>query len=209
MTPPLDAALVRELRRIVGEGGVITTPDRLLSYESDGLTAYRATPTAVVLPADTEEAGRVLAALHRVRVPVVPRGAGTGLSGGALATAGGVVVGTARMNRILEIDPANRTARVQTGTVNARLSQAARPHGLYYAPDPSSQSACTLGGNVAENSGGPHCLKYGVTSRYVTGLTLVLPDGERARLGGPARSVGGLDLVGVVVGSEGCFGLVT
>jgi glycolate oxidase subunit GlcD len=189
---------------------VITDPNRLLAYESDGLTAYRVAPRAVVLPSSTEEVSRVLALLHGEGIEVVPRGAGTGLSGGALPTEDGVVVGTARMNRVLSIDPANRLATVQPGVINARLTEATRPHGLYYAPDPSSQSSCTLGGNVAENSGGPHCLKYGVTSRYVTGLTVVLADGEIARLGGAARSsVGGLDLTGLFVGSEGCFGIAT
>jgi glycolate oxidase subunit GlcD len=141
---------------------------------------------------------------------MVPRGAGTGLSGGALAPEGAVVVGTARMTRILSLDPVGRVARLQPGVVNASLSEAARPHGLYYAPDPSSQTACTIGGNVAENSGGPHCLKYGVTSRYVTGLTVVLPDGEVVELGGASRDPeAGYDLVGLFVGSEGCFGLAT
>ncbi len=194
----------------MGATHVITDPDRLLAYESDGLTAYRVSPRAVVLPASTEEVSQVVTLLHREGVDIVPRGAGTGLSGGALPTEDGVVLGTARMNRVLDIDPADRLATVQPGVINARLTEATRPHGLYYAPDPSSQSACTLGGNVAENSGGPHCLKYGVTSRYVTGLTVVLADGEVARLGGAGReALGGLDLTGLFVGSEGCFGIAT
>jgi glycolate oxidase subunit GlcD len=147
--------------------------------------------------------------LHRHRIPIVPRGAGTGLSGGALATHDAVLIGTARMDKILSLDPVGRVARVQAGVVNADLTAAARPHGLHYAPDPSSQSACTLGGNVAENSGGPHCLKYGVTSRWITALTFVLPDGRVLELGGWGRDSAGYDLVGLVVGSEGCFGLVT
>lgn len=183
--------------------------DRLLVYESDGLTAYRSAPGAVVLPRSTEEVSRVLAFLHRQGVAVVPRGAGTGLSGGALATEGSVVVATPRMNRILHIDPTNRRARVQPGVVNAELSRATAPMGLCYAPDPSSQSACTLGGNVAENSGGPHCLKYGVTSRYVSGLVVVLPHGDVVELGRSSREPSGLDLVGLFVGSEGCFGVAT
>ena len=142
-------------------------------------------------------------------LPIVPRGAGTGLSGGALALNGAVVLGTARMNRILDIDAANRRAVVQPGVINAELSAAARTHGLYYAPDPSSQTACTMGGNVAENSGGPHCLKYGVTSRYVTGLTVVLADGSVVELGGQGGETPGYDLVGLFVGSEGCFGIAT
>ena len=176
-------SLLGSLRDVVGLASVIDGADRLIAYESDALTQYRHTPSAVVLPRDTEEVSRVLSLLHEAGLPVVPRGAGTGLSGGALAENGAVLVGTARMNRILTLDPADRVARVQPGVINERLSTAARPHGLYYAPDPSSQSACTLGGNVAENSGGPHCLKYGVTSRYVCGLTLVLPNGEVVNVG--------------------------
>jgi glycolate oxidase subunit GlcD len=206
---PLSTTLLADLQGIVGEPAVIVDPDRLLVYESDGLTAYRHPPRAVVLPKDTEQTSRVLRRLARERLPVVPRGAGTGLSGGALALNGAVVVGTARMNRILELDAENRLARVQPGVINAALSAAARPLGLYYAPDPSSQTACTLGGNVAENSGGPHCLKYGVTSRYVTGLTVVLQDGGVLELGGAARDPAGYDLVGVLVGSEGCLALAT
>jgi len=205
----IPEAVAGELRAVVGADAVLTDPDRLLGYESDGLVAYRHAPDAVVLPRTTEEASEVLRVLHGAGLPVVPRGAGTGLSGGAVALGGGVVVGTARMDRILSLEPAERLARVQAGVVNVDLSVAARPHGLHYAPDPSSQSACTLGGNVAENSGGPHCLKYGVTTRYVTGLTLVLADGSVARLGGATGEAGGYDLVGAVVGSEGCFGLVT
>jgi glycolate oxidase subunit GlcD len=203
----LDPSVLRRLRGIVGRGAVFTDPDQLLVYESDGLTQYRYLPGAVVLPATAEELQGVVRILSDAKLPFVPRGAGTGLSGGALATEGAVVVGTARMNRILELDVPNRRARVQPGVVNADLTRAARPHGLYYAPDPSSQSACTLGGNVAENSGGPHCLKYGVTSRYVTGLTVVLSDGEVVDLGGMGRDDDGLDLVGLFVGSEGCFGI--
>ena len=205
----LPKALEKELKRTVGDDWVITHPERLLAYESDGLTAYRSLPGAVVLPKDTEEVSQVLGMLSKADVTVVPRGAGTGLSGGALASVNSVVVGTARMKRILHLDPRNRIALVQSGVVNADLSTAAAPFGLYYAPDPSSQSACTLGGNVAENSGGPHCLKYGVTSRYVTGLTVVTYDGTVLDLGGFGRELGSYDLVGVLVGSEGCFGLVT
>jgi glycolate oxidase subunit GlcD len=197
------------LRGVVGDAWVIADPNRLLAYESDGLTAYRRTPLAVVLPRSTDEVSRVLGILSQEGVPVVPRGAGTGLSGGALADGDAVVVGTARMTDMIELDPANRLARVQPGMINASLTAAAEPFGLYYAPDPSSQSACTLGGNVAENSGGPHCLKYGVTSRYVTGLTVVTHDGSIAELGGFGRESGGYDLLGLFVGSEGCFGIAT
>jgi len=210
MNHTLHAGLTGRLEKAVGRQHVITDPDRLLVYESDGLTQYRVAPTAVVLPASTEELAEVVRVLHGEGVPVVPRGAGTGLSGGALPVEGCVIVGTARMNRILDVDPANRLARVQPGVINGRLTEATRPHGLYYAPDPSSQSTCTLGGNVAENSGGPHCLKYGVTGRYVSGLTVVLAGGEIVHLGGAGRGPdGGLDLVGLFVGSEGCFGIAT
>jgi len=208
--PSLPSAIGRRLSGIVGVKHVITDPDRLLVYESDGLTAYRVTPRAVVLPNSTDEVARVVEVLHAEGIEVVPRGAGTGLSGGALATENGVVVGMARMNRILEIDADNRLARLQPGVINAHLTEATKAHGLYYAPDPSSQSTCTLGGNVAENSGGPHCLKYGVTSRYVTGLTLVLAGGRVVQFEGAAGAAhASLDLVGLFVGSEGCFGIAT
>jgi len=205
----LSSEVTADLQTIVGEQWVITDPVRLLAYESDGLTSYRRPPGAVVLPADTDEVSEVMARLAHAEVPVVPRGAGTGLSGGALAGPDAVIVATPRMNRIVHLDPENRLALVQPGVINADLTEAARPHGLYYAPDPSSQSACTIGGNVAENSGGPHCLKYGVTSRYVTGLTVVLYDGEVLRLGGLGRDSAGYDLTGVFIGSEGCFGIAT
>jgi glycolate oxidase subunit GlcD len=206
---PLTRELRDRLRGVVGDRWVIVDADRLLAYESDGLTAYRKTPRAVVLPKNTKEVSRLLGILSQEGVPVVPRGAGTGLSGGALADGDAVVVGTARMTEIIEFDPANRLARVQPGMINANLTKAAEPFGLYYAPDPSSQSACTLGGNVAENSGGPHCLKYGVTSRYVTALTVVTYDGNIVELGGFGRESGGYDLLGVFIGSEGCFGIAT
>ena len=203
----IPAPLNRSLVEICGRDGVIVDEDRLLVYESDALTAYRHRPGAVVLPRTTAEVQGAVREIARHGLPIVPRGAGTGLSGGALALNGAVVVGTARMNRILEIDAVNRRAVLQPGVINAELSAAARPHGLYYAPDPSSQTACTIGGNVAENSGGPHCLKYGVTSRYVTGLTVVLADGSAMRMGGRGRESPGYDLAGLFVGSEGCFGI--
>jgi glycolate oxidase subunit GlcD len=210
MIRSLDGAVIRALVDIVGHEHVITERDRLVVYESDGLTAYRVSPQAVVLPGSTAEVAAVVKLLHGAGITIVPRGAGTGLSGGALPLAEGVVVGTARMNRILDIDPVNRLARVQPGVINARLTEATRAHGLYYAPDPSSQSTCTLGGNVAENSGGPHCLKYGVTTRYVTALKVVVAGGDVIELGGAGRRAqGGLDLVGLFVGSEGCFGIAT
>lgn len=203
---PLESGLRRALEEVVGLRGIIEDPDRLVVYESDGLTQYRVPPRAVILPGSQQEVAQVMRLLHEAGIPVVPRGAGTGLSGGALATAGGVLVGTSRLTRILSVDPVNRRARVEPGVINANLTKATLPHGLIYAPDPSSQSACTLGGNVAENSGGPHCLKYGVTSRYVTALRVALPTGELVDLGGE-DALGELDLMGAFVGSEGCFGL--
>ena len=205
----IDQRVVDELREILGDGGVITDPGRLLVWESDGLTAYRVTPTAVLLPRDTEETSRALKVLARENIPFVPRGAGTGLSGGALALSGAVVIGFSRMARILSIDPRNRRARVQPGVVNSALSQAAFPDGLYYAPDPSSQTVCTIGGNVAENAGGPHCLKYGATLNHILALTVVLPDGEIVQLGSEGGEPEGYDLMGVFVGSEGTFGIAT
>lgn len=207
--PLLEPLVVQRLRSVVGEDGVIVDPDRLLVYESDGLTQYRYAPAGVVLPRSTKEVSETLRILHEEEKNFVARGAGTGLSGGALPVGGAVVVGTARMNEILELDPPNRRARVQPGVINAHLTRATLPHGLIYAPDPSSQSACTLGGNVAENSGGPHCLKYGVTTRYVTGLTVVLPNGEVVVMGGMEYDDDAPDLVGLFVGSEGCFGIAT
>jgi glycolate oxidase subunit GlcD len=205
----LDGALAERLRQAVGADGVITDPSALLVYESDGLTAYRARPRAAVLPHDTAEVAAVVRLLGEANVPFVARGAGTGLSGGAVALEGAVLIGLGRMNRILELDAANRFARVQPGVVNVHLTAAAAPHGLYYAPDPSSQTVCTIGGNVAENAGGPHCLKYGATVNHILGLTVVLPDGEIVRLGGAGRDQGGLDLLGLFIGSEGTFGVAT
>lgn len=206
---PLPDAVVRELRGIVGEEGVIAEPGRLLVWESDAMTAYRVMPRAVLLPRSTEETSRALRILAREKIPFVPRGAGTGLSGGALALEGSVAISFSRMNRILDIDVANRRARVQPGVVNTALSVAAAPHGLYYAPDPSSQTVCTIGGNVAENAGGPHCLKYGVTMNHVIALTVVLPDGRVVQLGPNGGETIGYDLVGLFVGSEGTFGIAT
>jgi glycolate oxidase subunit GlcD len=197
-----------QLAALVGPGGVIAEPGSLLVYESDGLTATRSRPRMVVLPEDTAQTAAVIGVLAEAGIPFVARGAGTGLSGGAVALEGAVVISLARMRRIIQLDAANRVARVQPGVVNVELSAAAAPHGLYYAPDPSSQTVCTIGGNVAENAGGPHCLKYGVTAHHVVGLTVVLSTGEIVELG--AHGAGcGLDLVGVFVGSEGTFGIAT
>ncbi|HUF13467.1 MAG TPA: FAD-linked oxidase C-terminal domain-containing protein [Longimicrobiales bacterium] len=208
LPPPLDAGLAAELRALLGDEGVLTSPSEMLVYESDGLVAYRVPPRAVILPRDTAETAFVLRALAEQRIPFVARGAGTGLSGGALALEEAVVVSTARMGQVLELDAANRRARVQPGVINAELSRLAAPHGLYFAPDPSSQSACTLGGNVAENAGGPHCLKYGVTTDHVLALTVVMPDGSVLEMGGDGETIG-YDLVGLWVGSEGTFGIAT
>ena len=178
-------------------------------YECDGLTGHRAVPELVVLPGSTEDVQVVLRACHRERVPFVARGAGTGLSGGATPVAGGVVVSLARMNRILEIDLASQRVVVEPGVANLDVTRAVAADGFFYAPDPSSQQVCTIGGNVAENSGGAHCLKYGFTTHHVTGLTFVLPDGEVVELGGKALDPDGPDLLGVIVGSEGTLGIAT
>jgi glycolate oxidase len=205
----VPAALVTELRAALGAEHMITEPERLRVYECDGLTGHRAVPELVVLPGSTEEVQAVVRACHRERVPFVARGAGTGLSGGATPVAGGVVVALSRMNRILELDLASQRVVVEPGVTNLEVTGAVAEAGFFYAPDPSSQQVCTIGGNVAENSGGAHCLKYGFTVHHVTGLTLVLPDGDVVELGGKALDPDGPDLLGVVVGSEGTLGIVT
>jgi glycolate oxidase subunit GlcD len=204
----LPARMLAALEEVVGPAGLVREPGRLLAYESDALPRFRQQPAAVVLPEDTAQTARAVRILVEAGVPLTPRGAGTGLAGGAVSAPGGVLLGTSRMSRILSLEPDRRLARVQAGVVNSDLSRAAARFGLHYAPDPSSQTACTLGGNVGENAGGPHCLKYGVTTRYVTGLTVVGGRGEVFELGGADRAEG-LDLTGLFVGSEGCFGLAT
>ncbi|MGI8550878.1 MAG: FAD-linked oxidase C-terminal domain-containing protein [Dehalococcoidia bacterium] len=199
---------IRELQAIVGKGNVIYRPEDLIVYEYDG-TIDRGYPSVVVLPDSAAEIAAIVRVARRYDLPVIPRGAGTGLSGGALATEGGVVIVTSRMRRIVQVDPENRLAVVEPGLVNLDLSRAVARYGLYYAPDPSSQKACTIGGNVAENSGGPHCLAYGVTTNHVLGLELVLADGEIVRVGGWGREQPGYDLTGVLVGSEGTLAIVT
>jgi glycolate oxidase subunit GlcD len=201
-----DDQLFEELREIVGEENVLTEPDELLVYETDGLPQHKHLPRAVVFPSSTEETADVLAVMHEQRVSFVPRGAGTGLSGGALAIDSGIVIELARMRKVLEIDRANRTARVQTGLVNAQLSRAVAPFGLYYVPDPSSQPSCTIGGNIAENAGGIHCLKYGTTTDHVIAARVVLSDGSIVDLD---LNRPGYDLLGTFVGSEGTFGIAT
>ncbi|HYN85699.1 MAG TPA: FAD-linked oxidase C-terminal domain-containing protein [Pyrinomonadaceae bacterium] len=202
--------LVENLRAALGRGRVADDRDELLVYECDALTHYRATPRAVVFPETTEEVAEAMRLLARARVPLVPRGAGTGLSGGALAVNSGVVIELARMRRVLKVDAANRTARVQAGVVNAEVSRAAAPFGLHYAPDPSSQPICTVGGNIAENAGGIHCLKYGTTVDHVLSARVVLAGGRVVELGGECDGApAGYDLLGLFVGSEGTFGVVT
>lgn len=203
-----QADIADALRQIVPDG-VISTQRELKPYESDGLTAYRQPPLVVVLPESTKQVSEVMAWCHREGVKVVPRGAGTSLSGGALPLADGVLLGLSRMNRVLDIDYVDRVAVVQPGVTNLMVTQAVQSEGFYYAPDPSSQIACTIGGNVAENSGGVHCLKYGLTTNNVLGVELVLADGEVIRIGGRGLESSGLDLLGLVVGSEGLLGVVT
>ena len=201
--------LVEKLRATLRPEQVISEPEELLVYECDGLTHYRHRPRAVVFPASTEEVAGVLQLLSRERVPLVPRGAGTGLSGGALAVGGGVCVELARMRRVLKVDVENRLAVVEAGVVNAHVSRAVARHGLYYVPDPSSQGSCTVGGNVGENAGGIHCLKYGTTTDHVVGARVVLAEGRVVDLGGAGAEAPGYDLLGLFVGSEGTFGVVT
>ncbi|MFQ5890881.1 MAG: FAD-binding oxidoreductase [Gemmatimonadota bacterium] len=202
----LPPELLSRLRVLLGPEGIIVEPDRLLAYESDALTTIRGTPRAVFLPRTRDELIETVRALHGAGIPFVPRGAGTGLAGGAVAR-GAALVCTARMTRILGIDPHERIAEVEPGVVTATISEAAAPHGLRYLPDPASASACTIGGNVATNSGGPHCLKHGVTADHVLALEAVLPDGEPIEL--RRGEDGGLDLAGLFLGSEGTFGIVS
>ncbi|HEX8189036.1 MAG TPA: FAD-linked oxidase C-terminal domain-containing protein, partial [Pyrinomonadaceae bacterium] len=202
-------AVIQNLRATLRPEQVISEPEELLVYECDGLTHYRHRPRAVVFPASTEEVAEVLKLLSRERVPLVPRGAGTGLSGGALAVGGGVCVELARMRRVLRVDAENRLAVVEAGVVNAHVSRAVARHGLYYVPDPSSQGSCTVGGNVGENAGGIHCLKYGTTTDHVVGARVVLAEGRVVNLGGGGAEAPGYDLLGLFVGSEGTFGVVT
>jgi glycolate oxidase len=204
----MDSSVIRQLRRIVGRDAVLDRPEELMLYEYDA-GVDKGHPGAVVFPQNTEQVSRVMRLASEHKIPVVPRGAGTGLSGGAIARQESIVLAFARMNKILEIDVANQRAVVQPGVVNLELSNATAPYGYYYAPDPSSQKACTIGGNVAENSGGPHTLALGVTVNHVTGLKIVLPDGKIVELGGKAQDSCGLDLTGFFVGSEGTLAVTT
>src|SRR5919108_4133656 len=208
-TPTRDLrALVEELRDICGAEWVYTQEHQLRTYESEGLLQYRATPAAAVLPGTAEEVRRVVAACARAEVPWVARGAGSGLSGGALPVKDGVLLVVSRMKRILEIDLENARVCVEPGVSNAAVSAAVGP-AFFYPPDPSSQIVCSIGGNVAENSGGAHCFKYGFTTNYVCGLELVLADGEMITVGGPELDPPGYDLLGAFVGSEGTLGVAT
>jgi len=214
--PEPDAAILARrpqllagLRRLVDEAGIIADPIALRAYESDGLTAYRQPPMIAVLPKTTAEVAAVLRFCQQEGVKVVPRGAGTSLSGGALPLADGIILGLGRFNRILEIDYDNRCAVVQPGVPNLAISHAVAERGFYYAPDPSSQIACSIGGNIAENSGGVHCLKYGLTTNNVLGLEVVLMNGEILRIGGKHLDAHGYDLMGILTGSEGLLGVVT
>lgn len=201
--------IIARLREIVPGEGVIATADEMRAYECDGLTAYRTVPMAVVLPSTVEQVSAVLALCDQEKVKVVPRGAGTSLSGGALPLTDGIVLAMGKFNRILDVDLENRSVTAQPGVTNLAITRAVEHEGFYYAPDPSSQIACSIGGNVAENSGGVHCLKYGLTTNNILGLQVVLPNGDVVRLGGKHLDSDGYDLMGLMTGSEGLLGVVT
>jgi glycolate oxidase len=201
--------LIRRMTVIVGPSGVISERNQLRTYECDGLAAFRVIPALVVLPETAEQVRDAVRVCHELGVPFVARGSGTGLSGGALPVSDGVLIVLSRMRRIVEVDIPNQRAVLEPGVINLDVTKAVAPHGYYYAPDPSSQQVCSIGGNVAENSGGAHCLKYGFTTNHVTGLEVVLPDGEMVHLGGKAPDPPGYDLIGAFVGSEGTLGIAT
>jgi glycolate oxidase len=196
-----------ELARIIPAGRLLTKPSQLIPFESDALTAFRKRPMAVVMVESAQEVIDTVRLCARYEVPFVPRGSGTSLSGGSLPVENGIVIALNRLNRILRLDPEQRIAVVEPGVINLEVSRAAAPYGLYYAPDPSSQSICTIGGNIAFNSGGAHCLKYGMTSNHVLAVKAVLPDGEVVELGSDSQESVGPDLVGLYVGAEGTFGV--
>ena len=202
-------AIIKDLTALIDISGVIFEEEGRRAFEADALTAYRQSPLAVVLPRSTEEVSKILEYCHQNGLKVVPRGAGTSLCGGALPTADAIVVGTSRMNRVIDTDFANRTITVECGITNLAITDAVAAEGFFYAPDPSSQLACTIGGNLATNSGGAHCLKYGVTTNNVLGLKIVLMDGEIVEVGGPCLDSEGYDFLALIVGSEGQFGIVT
>jgi len=205
----MEARILDEFRTIVGDRGLISSPEELHTYECDGLTNFRVMPRAVLLPNSTEQVQGIVRVCHRERIPFVARGSGTGLSGGALPVEDGIVIGLARMNRILEVDFPNARVIVEPGVINLDVTGRVAPQEYFYAPDPSSQSICSIGGNVAENSGGAHCLKYGFTTTHVLGLEVVLPDGSLVHFGGKTLDTPGYDLAGVFVGSEGTLGVAT
>jgi glycolate oxidase len=209
MSNTIHRDLLDQFRAIVGEGGLISSPEELHTYECDGLTNFRVMPLAVLLPVNTEQVQGIVRICHRERIPFVARGSGTGLSGGALPVENGIVISLARMNRILEVDLVNARVVVEPGVINLEVTGRVQPREYFYAPDPSSQSVCSIGGNVAENSGGAHCLKYGFTTTHVLGLEVVLPDGSIVHLGGKTLDNPGYDLAGVFVGSEGTLGIAT
>src|SRR5438093_12241585 len=206
---PLSRTLLADLERIVGAGGLVRSPEGRLVYECDMHTFYKGAPDVVALPTRTEQVVEIVNLCRRERVPIVPRGSGTGLIGGAMAPAGGVMIGTNRMDAILEIDLPNRCATVEPGLINLSLTRAVANSGYFFAPDPSSQMVSSIGGNVATNAGGPHCLKYGITTNHVLGLEMVIGTGEVVSVGGKAADRPGYDLTGTMVGNEGTFGLVT
>ncbi len=205
----LDSAVRQAFEEALSPGDVLSDRVQCRAYECDGLTGYRVVPELVLLPRNADQVAAAVRVCHRHGVPFVARGAGTGLSGGALPVAEGVVISLARLTRILEVDPADRRAVVEPGVTNLAITKAAAPHGLYYAPDPSSQQVCTIGGNVAENSGGAHCLKYGFTTHHVLAAEVVLADGAVVTVGGDTGEQAGPDLRGVMLGSEGTLGIVT
>ncbi|MGB7263688.1 MAG: FAD-linked oxidase C-terminal domain-containing protein [Albidovulum sp.] len=215
MPPPDPGVLARKseivarLRAVLPDDAVIDDPAETRAYECDGLSAYRCAPLAAILPRTTDEVAAALKICHELGVPVVPRGSGTSLAGGALPTADSVILGVARMNRVLEVDYANRFIRVEAGRTNLSVTGAVEADGFFYAPDPSSQLACAIAGNIAMNSGGAHCLKYGVTTNNLLGVTLVMMDGTVTEIGGAYMDAAGLDLLGVICGSEGQLGVVT
>ncbi|TNE84477.1 MAG: FAD-binding protein, partial [Rhodobacteraceae bacterium] len=215
MPKPNDDLLARKpqiiarLREVLPADAVIDDPNETRAYECDALSAYRCQPLGVVLPRSTAEVASALKACHEMGVPVVPRGAGTSLAGGSMPQADSVVLGLARMNSVLETDYANRFIRVEAGRTNLSVTGAVESDGWFYAPDPSSQLACAISGNIAMNSGGAHCLKYGVTTNNLLGVTLVTMEGEVVEIGGPYLDAGGLDLLGLICGSEGQLGVVT
>src|SRR3989442_14369801 len=206
---PLSGPFLQELERIVGAAGLGRTLEGRLVYECDMHTFYKGAPDAVALPRRADEVVEIVKLCRRERIPIVPRGSGPGLIGGAMAPAGGVMIGTNRMDRILEIDLTHRCATVQPGLINLSPTRAVATQGYFFAPDPPGQMVSSIGGNVATNAGGPHCLKYGITTNHVLGVELVTGTGELVRLGGKAAERPGYDLVGVAVGSEGTFRIVT